>query len=62
MPVLPQPSSVFSVVRKNGLHVVPESTGVIFFSDMDKFMNEDVIDDGQGGHDNSPAKGQPIIS
>jgi hypothetical protein len=34
---------------------------VIFFFDMDKFMDEDVIDDGQGGHDNSPAKRQAIV-
>jgi hypothetical protein len=47
---------VFFVVRKNGFQVSPEFLGVIFFSDMGEFMNEDVIDDGQGGHDNSPAK------
>jgi hypothetical protein len=56
MSILSQPASVLSVARKNGLQVVPEFLRVIFFSDMDKFMDEDVIDDGQGGHDNSPAK------
>jgi hypothetical protein len=56
MSVLSQPVPMFFVVRKNGLHVSPEFLGVIFFSDMGEFMNEDVIDDSQGGHHNSPAK------
>ena len=53
---------MFSVVRENGLQGGPESPGVILFSDMDQLMNEDVIDDGQGSHDYSPAKRKSIIS
>jgi hypothetical protein len=47
---------MFFVVRENGFQEGPESPGVTFFSDMDKLMNQYVIDDGQGSHDDSPAK------
>ena len=45
-----------SVIRENGFQSGPEFRRVIFFPDMDEFVKEDIIDDGQGSHDDSPAK------
>jgi hypothetical protein len=47
---------MFLVVRVDRFQVIPESFGMILFFNMDKLMNQDVIDDAEGSHDHSPAK------
>lgn len=56
MSILFQPESLSPVIREDGLYMAPESLGVILFFDMDELMNQDIIDDAQGSHDNSPAE------
>jgi hypothetical protein len=56
MSILPQPHPTLPVVRKDFFQCGPEIPRMIFFFNVHEFMNQDVIDDPQGGHDDSPAK------
>ena len=61
MPIPPQPDPTLPVVRKNFFQCGPEISRMIFLPDMNEFMNQNVIDDPQGCHDNPPAKRQLIV-
>ncbi len=57
MPILLQPDSTFPIIGKDFFQCGPEIPRMILLFNVHEFMNQDVINDPQGCHDNSPTEG-----
>jgi len=58
--VFAQPKPVHSVIGNDGGDASPEFRGMVFFDNMLKFMNNDIINYGPGRHDQSPVEGKSV--
>ncbi len=56
MLIIPEPFPPLGVIGKNTPQPLPEPTGVVHLDKVDEFMDNDVIDDGRGGHDQTPGE------
>jgi hypothetical protein len=56
MAMLAKPVAVLPVLRHNGGHAFPETRGVVLFSQMREFVDNDIIDNGFRCHNQPPAE------
>ena len=60
--IVPQPLSELTVVGELLLDDLPEPRRMILLPDMSQFMDDHIIDDGEGSHHEAPGEGQGILS